>query len=144
MLKKIWLNFLKTVTEMPFSLVVLYTGYVAEQSSHFCLFWAVYSYALFVIGLMLMAYGCVERYLLIFHRVFLNKHLISLHYGPLVFFSIYPPILYFGLIVIYSCENNFDYTQYVCGGPCYVYEVRFIEYIESVSEDFQSYFCSIS
>jgi hypothetical protein len=117
---------------MPFTLIVLHTGFAAVQTPIFCLFWPVYNYALIVIGLMYMAYGCVERYFLIFYRVFFNKHLILLHYGPLVFLLIYPPILYFGLIVIYPCQTNFDYTQFVCGGACYQYEVGFVKCISAV------------
>ncbi len=117
---------------MPLTLITLHTGFVAVQSRLFCQFWPVYNYALFVNGLVLMAYGCIERYFLVFYRVFFKKHLILLHYGPLVFFVIYPPVLYFGLIVIYPCEKDFDYTQYVCGGACYEYQVCFIEDIKTV------------
>ena len=119
---------------MPLTLIVLHTGFVAVQSPTFCLFWPVYNFSLLVIGLMYMAYGCVERYFLIFCRVFFNKHLIVLHYGPLVFFLVYPPLLYFGLIVIYPCQTNFDYTQSVCGGACYEYEVSLIRCISGVFE----------
>jgi hypothetical protein len=131
-LKKILFFFLKVTTEMPLTLMVLHTGHVAVQSSTFCHFWIVYNYALIVINLMFMAYGCIERYFLVFRRVFFSKHLILLHYGPLVFFFIYPPLLYFGLIVIYSCQTDYDYTQFVCGGACYQYQVRFIELIKNV------------
>ncbi len=123
------------ITEMPFTLIILHTGFVPVQSNLFCHFWPVYNYALFVISLLSICYGCIERYFLIFCRIFFNKHLILLHYGPLAFLVIYPPLLYFGLIVIYPCENSFDYTQLVCGGACYQYEVRFIECIKM----FESY-----
>jgi hypothetical protein len=127
------LFFLKVTTEMPFALIVLYTGFVAVQSSLFCHFWIVYNYALIVINLMFMAYGCIERYLLVFCRIFFKRHLILLHYGPLVFFFIYPPLLYFGLVVIYSCQTDFDYTQFVCGGACYQYQVCFIKLLKDIS-----------
>jgi hypothetical protein len=126
------------------TLFVLHTGFVAEQSPIFCLFWPVYNYALIVIGLMLMAFGCIERYFLVYCRIFFNRHLISLHYGPLIFFFIYPPLLYFGLIVIYPCQNDFDYTQFVCGGACYQYEVRFIEHTRRFRTDISSYFSKCS
>ena len=113
----------KVVTDMPLTLIVLHTNFVALQSRAFCLFWPVFNYALIVIGLMFMAFASVERYFLVYCRVIFKKHLILLHYGPLLFFLIYPPLLYIGLIVVYSCETNFDYTQFVCGGACYQYEV---------------------
>jgi hypothetical protein len=125
---------------MPLSLIVLHTGFVAAQSRLFCLFWLVYNYALTVIGLMFMAYGCIERYFLVFDRIFFKKHLILLHYMPLVFLLIYPPLLYVGLIVIYPCETDLDYTKFVCGGACYQYQVRLIEHInivvKSISDSF--------
>lgn len=117
---------------MPLTLIMLHTGFVAIQSRTFCLFWSMYNYALVIIGLMYMAYGCIERYFLIFHRAFFNKHLIALHYVPIVFFLIYPFLLYVGLIIIYPCRINFDYTQSICGNPCYLYKVSFITYISIV------------
>ncbi|CAF1287391.1 unnamed protein product [Adineta steineri] len=116
------ISFIQVITELPLTLIVLHTGFVAVQSSSFCLFWVVYNYSLFVIGLMYMAYGCVERYFLIFYRASFNKHLILFHYIPLLFLLIYPPLLYFGLVVIYPCQTYFDYTQIVCAGACYQYE----------------------
>ncbi|CAF3811668.1 unnamed protein product [Adineta steineri] len=116
------INFIEVTTELPFTLTVLHTGYVAVQSPLFCQFWIVYNYSIIVIGLMYMAYGCIQRYFLIFHRVFFQQHLIFFHYTPLVIFLIYPTLLYFGLVVIYPCEAAFDYTQFVCGGACYEYQ----------------------
>jgi len=118
------LFFLKTITDMQFTLITLHTGFVPVQTYSFCIWWSVYNYALSVIDLMLMAYGCIERFFLVFHLPFFKKHLILLHYGPLLFFVIYPTILYIGLIVVYnSCENYFDYTLFTCGGPCYQFGV---------------------
>ena len=139
-LNKLSLFVLQVITEMPLTLIVLHTGFVAVQSYQFCLFWPVYNFALIVIGLMFMAHGCVERYLLIFSRIFFNKHLILLHYGPLIFCLIYPPLLYIGLIVIYPCQNSFDYTQFVCGGPCYVYEVCLMKHIRCILKDSERHF----
>ncbi|CAF3816814.1 unnamed protein product [Adineta steineri] len=103
-------QYINVTSEMPLTLIVLHTGFVAVQSSSFCLFWVVYNYSLSVIGLMYMAYGCVERYFLIFCRASFNKHLILFHYIPLLFLLIYP------------CQTYFDYTQIVCAGACYQYE----------------------
>ncbi|CAF3646485.1 unnamed protein product [Adineta steineri] len=118
----ILLSFIHVITDMPIALIVLHTGFVPIQTTSFCLYWAVYNYSACVVSLMLMAYGCVERYFLVFHRVFFKKHLILLHYGPIVFCVIYPTLLYIGVIIIYPCQNNFDYTKYACGGPCYQFE----------------------
>jgi hypothetical protein len=132
--------FLQVITEMPLTLIVLHTGFVAVQSPLFCLVWPVYNYALIVISLMFMAYGCIKRYFLVFRRIFFKKHLILLHYMPLLFLLIYPPVLYVGLIAIYPCETDFDYTKFVCGGACYQYQVRLIEHINNVLKGCQRYF----
>ncbi len=117
---------------MPLTLILLNTGFVAIQTYEFCLFWPAYNYALGSVNLMLMAYGCIERYFLVFHQGFFKKHLILLHYGPICFFLIYPPLLYIGLVVLYPCENYFDYTQFVCGGPCYQFQVCFMFFIDKI------------
>ena len=111
------------ITDLPIALISLRTGLVPIQTPAFCLFWSICDYVLFVLGLMLMCYACIERYFLVFHRHFFKQHLILLHYVPILFFLLYSPLLYIGLIVIYPCERNFDYTKFVCGGPCYQYEV---------------------
>lgn len=113
------------MTDLPLALFVLRTGLVPIQTPAFCLFWPIYNYGFCGVDLMLMAFGCCERYLLIFHQVFFKKHLILFHYGPIVFLLIYPFLLYMGLIVIHPCVNAFDYTKFVCGGPCYQFEVGF-------------------
>lgn len=71
---------------------------------------------------MLMNFGSVERYLLVFHRNFIHRHVILLHYLPMIICIVYPVLLYVGLIFFYPCINQFDYTLITCGGPCYFYE----------------------
>jgi hypothetical protein len=123
--------FLKVITDMQFTLITLHTGFVPIQTYSFCIWWSVYNYALSVIDLMLMAYGCIERFFLVFHLPFFKRHLILLHYGPLIFFTIYPTILYIGLVVVYPCQNYFDYTLFTCGGPCYQFGVCLMLYPKS-------------
>ncbi|CAF1506895.1 unnamed protein product [Adineta steineri] len=43
-------------------------------------------------------------------------------YGPIAFCVIYPLLFYTVVIMTYPCQNDFDYTKYVCGGPCYQFE----------------------
>jgi hypothetical protein len=71
---------------------------------------------------MLISYSSTERYLIIFHRAFLFRHLIVLHYLPIIICIIYPCLYYIGMIYIYPCMNYFDYTGNLCGGPCYVFD----------------------
>ena len=66
-----------------------------------------------------MAVASIQRYILIFHRNFMNTPV--KHYLPFLL----PPVLlfiwYIALIFFYPCEQHFDNTQLWCGGSCYSY-----------------------
>lgn len=109
--------------EIPILLSYLYNGIVPNQSDGFCKFWACLDYSCNVIILMLTGHTAIERYLLVFHRLFFHHHLIFLHYIPIIFYCIYPMILYIYLIIFFPCINQFDFTMVTCGGPCYFYEI---------------------
>ena len=66
-----------------------------------------------------MAWTSIERYLFIHHHQLIQRHLIALHYGPIVAVSLYCPLFYTGFVVLYRCESAYDVRMYVCGGPCY-------------------------
>lgn len=113
---------LQVMTEMPTILTYLFNGVSPNESKSFCRFWAFQDYSFNVMILMLMALLAVERYLLVFHHLFLNRHLILLHYGPMAFCVVYPILLYAYFVFLYPCDPQFDYTMMTCGGPCYFYE----------------------
>ncbi|CAF3297896.1 unnamed protein product [Rotaria sp. Silwood2] len=69
-----------------------------------------------------MGFTAIERYLLVFHRQFLQQHLVVLHYIPMILCIIYPIGLYTYLIFFYPCINQFNYTMITCNAPCYFYE----------------------
>jgi hypothetical protein len=96
---------------------------VAIASDQFCKFWTTQSYTLIAIGLYLICYGSFERYLLIFHNQFLNKHKLLFHYLPIVVCFLYPFIIYIFSIVlnVTKCQEMFSYSLVRCGGHCYQY-----------------------
>ncbi len=100
----------------------MHTNLSVIQSDSFCKFWSAQDFVLGGNILMLMSYGSIERYLLIFHRAFIFRHLIILHYLPIIICLVYPFLYYVGMIYIYPCVNYFDYTTNLCGGPCYVFD----------------------
>lgn len=110
-------------TELPLNLYLLHTGTVLIRTDFFCIFWNIYNFSLVGIGLFTLSYGCIERYLFVFYRVFFNRHLIIFHYIPLGFSIIYPVLFYIYSVGIYSCTNSFSYNHSLCGRPCYEYEV---------------------
>jgi hypothetical protein len=116
-------SFLQVTMEHPILFSYLYNnGTLIIQSDNFCKFWLCLEFIFNGTILMIMCYGSIERYLFIFHRHFVHRHLILLHYLPITFFILYPLILYIGLICFYPCINQFDYTMIICGGPCYLYK----------------------
>ena len=117
------LVFFQVTMELPLSLTFLHTSSVPIPSNAFCIFWIIFNYTLFVSELWTMAVACIERYWLVFYRAFFARHLILLHYLPIALCVIYPLTLYSLLVTTYPCTNSFDYTQDICGGACYLYEV---------------------
>jgi hypothetical protein len=107
------------------TLIFLRTGSAAIQSDSFCQFWIIFDYAFFTGGLWTMATATIERYWLIFHRAFFDKHILILHYIPIILCMIYPLTLYSSIVTRYPCINTFDYSSWTCGGACYLYEVRY-------------------
>ncbi|CAF0956985.1 unnamed protein product [Didymodactylos carnosus] len=118
----LFINFLIETIELTITETFLNFGFI--QSSKICLFWITINYTLFALSLSLTAWTSIERYLFIFNAHFIKKHLILLHYLPIIMLIIYTPLFYSGLILIYQCENDFDCTKYTCAGPCYLYEAQ--------------------
>lgn len=118
----LFFSFLQVSTEHPLLFSYLYHHESIIQSDRFCQFWASLEYFFNGTILMLICYASIERYLLVFHSHYLHRHLVLLHYIPMIFFVIYPLSLYLSLIYFHPCINQFDFKIMVCGGPCYLYE----------------------
>jgi hypothetical protein len=63
----------------------------------------------------------IERSLFIFHGNLYNtaKRRLFFHYLPLITIIIYVFFFYAVAIFIYPCKQQFDFTQPLCGFPCY-------------------------
>ncbi|CAF1613897.1 unnamed protein product [Adineta ricciae] len=116
------LTFIQVTGELPLTLNFLHTGSAVVSSREFCQFWIIFNYMLFTCSLWTMAVASIQRYWLVFHRTFFDRHLFLLHYIPLCLCILYPVVLYSYLVTRYSCVNNYDYSLWTCGGACYLYE----------------------
>ncbi|CAM4971748.1 unnamed protein product [Rotaria socialis] len=112
-------DFLICTTELPFTLILLYRGVTAFINNIFCLAWFFYGCVIFTTSLFLLAWISVERYLLVFHKVFFKRHLFIGHYLPLMLCIVYPCMFYAGVLFIYKCESEFNYEQWGCSSGCY-------------------------
>ena len=114
-------SFIETTSELPIALQYLRLGYVKPTKYSFCIFWIWYNFSLQTVNLSLMTWTSIERHILIFHSNLIQTSMgkIKWHYIPLTICSIYIPIFYFVCVVLYQCENFFDYSSYLCGPICY-------------------------
>ncbi|CAF1314911.1 unnamed protein product [Rotaria sp. Silwood1] len=113
------ISFIQTTCEMPFLLKYLSSGRVSFESYGFCKFWISFNYSLNTAILFLNSHLSIERYLLIFHQRFLNRHKISVHYVPMIVLTLTAVVYSCAAVIFAPCEEVFDYTIQICGGSCY-------------------------
>lgn len=115
------ISLIETTSELPIALDYLRLGFVQIQTTGFCLFWIWYNFSIQTMNLTVMSWMSIERHLLIFHSNSFQNRLgrIKYHYIPMVISLVYIPIFYFSCIIIYQCENTFDYSSLLCGTICY-------------------------
>lgn len=105
------------ITNIVWYLHFYRTGNLLSATPIFCRIWVFIDGGVYVIVGMLMAWGSVERHILIFHRHWLGSVVgkALLHYLPLAFCSIYPTLFYGLIFFILPCDVPFDYTTATCG-----------------------------
>lgn len=118
----IFISCIQTSSELPITLHYLRLGRVEPMRGEFCLFWSWYNLSLLATNVSLMAWTSIQRHILIFHSNWVQTRSgqWKWNYFPLIFCGTYPALFYFACIIIYRCENNFDYTSPLCGSICYV------------------------
>ena len=92
------------------------------MTSSICLMWWLFDYGFYGAITVFLAWGSIERHLLVFHRQYLRtkRQKFLFHYFPLIVISIYLSGFYLGAIVFPPCETNFDFESLACGlSPCY-------------------------
>jgi len=116
-------SFLFVTIALPITLAYLYRSQVYPENETFCTLWNWFHYSFNIINLFLMAFASIERNWLIFQPKLLKSKggRFLLHYCPLVFCVVYPPIFYASAMFIYKCHSYYDYTQLLCKWPCYFY-----------------------
>ena len=116
------LNLIYQVVDIPVHLQYFKTGLVWPSVPLLCLIWWFIDYGFFFVNLSLLMWASIERHIIIFHQSLLNTRLkrILFHYFPLT--SIVLFILTFYGVAGFSppCENQFIYTEDLCGmAGCY-------------------------
>ncbi len=114
-------NGLIIIAELPFTLTYLYHGFVRDMV--ICSGWVLVNYTLFMLSISLTAWTSIERYLFIYHEQFIKRHSILLHYFPVGIHFIYTPVFYVALVIFYPCQQTYTPYSYICGGPCYLFQI---------------------
>lgn len=107
--------------ELSFTLYFLHEGTIHSESR--CAAWITLNFSLFQLSIYLMAWTSIERYLFIYHERLILGHIILLHYAPIVLVSMYCPLFYMGTVLLHNCQPIYDVRLYICGGPCYSFEL---------------------
>jgi hypothetical protein len=92
------------------------------MSPPICLMWWFFDNGFYGAITVFLAWGSIERHILVFHHHFLRtgRQKLFVHYLPLLLILVY--IFGFYIIIIFfpPCENTYDYQQLACGlSPCY-------------------------
>ncbi|CAF4015158.1 unnamed protein product [Adineta steineri] len=125
-------NFIDLTVDLSLTMTYSLFDIVSPFSPIICLLWQFIDYGIWYGTISLMFWASVERHILVFHSNIIRtkQRRIILHYIPLLFFSLYTPILYFYLIFLYPCDHIFLSTHVRCGSLCYFYSapIWFIYY----------------
>ena len=115
-------NFLDLTIDLSLTMTYSLLGFVAPFSPFICLVWQFVDHGIWYGSIALMFWASVERHILVFHSQLTRtkRGRLFAHYIPLSFFTLYTPLLYFYLIVLYPCDRLFVDRSIRCGLPCYL------------------------
>lgn len=123
----LFINFIQVTVDLPMIIHFYHlNGVVQPATSAYCVWWAWFDYSLNIVNCFFMGWVSIERYLLIFHDVFI-RNLVGwkrrlLHITPLAFCALWAPFYYMIAIIISPmCTATWDYDSPTCGLPCYLF-----------------------
>ncbi len=106
------ISFVQVTTQIPVSMAYYRFGEVIPAISAFCTWWGWWDCSLNGASRFTMAWGSIERHLLVFNITLMNTKVkrFVFHIVPTLITSIYPLLFYFVAIVLNPCEKHWDYT----------------------------------
>lgn len=118
------INFLQVSIDMSMVIHFNRLGYVSPATPIYCTWWTFLEYTFFVGGEMVMSVISIQRHIFVFKTNLFNNrlYLYLFHHFPLLFFVVYPVVLYLIIIIFDSCDGTqWDYQSNVCGlANCYL------------------------
>ncbi|UJR31083.1 hypothetical protein I4U23_018591 [Adineta vaga] len=116
-------SFIQLTTNFPFIMIYNYFNFVIPTTTSFCLWWNWWEYASNGVLLFAMAWGSIERHLLVFSRTIMitRRKRIFFHVLPMLIACLYPVMFYFIVIILNPCQNQWNFNEAFCGIPCYLF-----------------------
>ena len=108
------------VTDIAWSIHFYRVGTSLSSTLVFCRVWAFIDASVYITITLLVAWGSIERHILIFHSKWIVTKMehFFFHYLPLAILSVYPAMFYGAMFFVVPCDVPLDYTEYLCN--CYI------------------------
>ncbi|CAF3623445.1 unnamed protein product [Rotaria sp. Silwood1] len=129
-------SFLQLTTNFPFIMVYYQHGRVISASNSFCSWWNWWEYSTNGVLLFVMAWGSIERHLLVFNRTIMDtkRKRFFYHVLPMASVCIYPFIFYFAIIILNTCKNRWNYNEVFCEIPCYLMDQKILATYDFIAD----------
>ncbi|CAF1392861.1 unnamed protein product [Adineta steineri] len=113
------------------------TGRPLSLTEAFCMTWTYIDYAVFVSITLLVAWGSIERHILIFHQNLVSTQIkrFLVHYLPLFTVTMYPFIYYIIIYFVLPCDPWIDFTTSGCGISACAYNTAFLGMWDSIAHN---------
>ncbi|CAF1307260.1 unnamed protein product [Adineta steineri] len=113
------------------------TGHPLSLTEAFCMTWTYIDYAVFVSITLLIAWGSIERHILIFHQNLVSTQIkrFLVHYLPLFTLTMYPFIYYIIIYFVLPCDPWIDFTTSGCGISACAYNTAFLGMWDSIAHN---------
>ncbi|CAF4031847.1 unnamed protein product [Adineta steineri] len=113
------------------------TGHPLSLTEAFCMTWTYIDYAVFVSITLLVAWGSIERHILIFHQNLVSTQIkrFLVHYLPLFTVTMYPFIYYIIIYFVLPCDPWIDFTTSGCGISACAYNTAFLGMWDSIAHN---------
>jgi hypothetical protein len=133
----LFINLIVQLTSIPWMLSYYCVGEVPFRTPLFCMIWMFIDEALYITITVLFAWATIERHILIFHYqlVATKNKFIFVHCFPIVLLLLYCLIYNIITIIAPPCNNEFYYTQFVCGYPLCYYERHLVAMWDVIVND---------
>lgn len=124
------LDFLCELTVFPWALHYFHVEGVWERSFVFCSIWAFLDWTFYMIQTFVLAWGAIERHILIFHHGYVatRKKRFFFHYLPPFILISYCIIFYISINFLSPCENYYSNDYMLCVAFCIYDNVEYFKW----------------